>query len=215
MRITKQLAVSLIILMAFAFGFAQEYEISFGPMVEAYVGQNNLMIPIIITNLQPVEYIHISLSYDASLMEAEAVAPAIFFQGAHFDVSTPGKMTIELDRDLVPPPYVPPIPIGETTVAYITMNVAVNNLGRDIGTPLAFVEDPNTPYPDNLFLLDTGYFIVPPMLALTNGMIFIFEPLYGDVNINNDPFEVGDAVTLVNSFMGIITLSPRQSANSD
>jgi hypothetical protein len=77
------------------------------------------------------------------------------------------------------------------------------------------LEDPNTPYPDNLFLLDNGYFIVPPMLTLTNGMIYIFEPLYGDVNVNSDPFEVGDAVTLVNSFIGTITLSPRQMANAD
>jgi hypothetical protein len=215
MQITKQLTVTLLLLLLCSVGAAQDYEIAFGPMIEAYVGQNHLIIPIIITNLQPVEYIHISLSYDPSLMEAEAVAPAIFFQGTHFDVSTPGKMSIELDRDLVPPPFVPPIPAGETTVAYITMNIAVNNLGRDIGTPLEFLEDPNTPYPDNLFLLENGYFIVPPMLTLTNGVIYIFEPIYGDVNINSDPFEVGDAVTLVNYFIGTIFLSPRQMANSD
>jgi hypothetical protein len=215
MRTTFQLIIALVILFGAGTGLAQEYGITFGPMIEAYVGQNNLMIPITITNLQPVEYIHISLSYDPSLLQAVAVAPAIFFQGVHFDLSTAGKMTIELDRDLVPPPFVPPIPIGETTVAYITMNVAVNNLGRDIGTPLLFSEDPNTPYPDNLFLLDNGYFIVPPMLTLTNGMVYIFEPLYGDVNINSDPFEVGDAVTLINYFIGTVNLSPRQKANSD
>jgi hypothetical protein len=215
MRATFRFIIALLVLLGSGLGLAQEYEITFGPMIEAYVGQNNLMIPITITNLQPVEYIHISLSYDPSLLQAVAVAPAIFFQGVHFDLNTAGKMTIELDRDLVPPPFVPPIPVGETTVAYITMNVAVNNLGRDIGTPLLFLEDPNTPYPDNLFLLDNGYFIVPPMLTLTNGMIYIFEPLYGDVNINNDPFEVGDAVSLVNYFIGCINLSPRQKANSD
>jgi hypothetical protein len=215
MRIILRLTAALMILLGFAISSAQEYEISFGSMIEAYVGQNQLMIPIAITNSQPVEYIHISLSYDPSLLEAEAVAPAIFFQGVHFDISTPGQMTIELDRDLVPPPYVPPIPIGETTIAYITMDVAVNNLGRDIGTPLTFREDPNTPYPDNLFLLSNGYFIVPPTLTLTDGMVYIFEPVYGDVNVNSDPFEVGDAVTLVNSFIGTINLSPRQMANSD
>lgn len=215
MRVIFQLIIAVLIVFGVGISQAQEYEITFGPMIEAYVGQNNLIIPITITNLQPVEYVHISLTYDPSLMEAVAVAPAIFFQGTNFDVSTPGKMTIELDRDLVPPPVVPPIPVGETTVAYITMNIAVNNLGRDIGTPLEFFEDPNTPYPDNLFLLDNGYFIVPPMLTLTSGMVYIFEPLYGDVNINSDPFEVGDAVTLVNYFIGTINLSPRQKANSD
>jgi hypothetical protein len=190
----KIYAIVIIIFLGATIGFAQDSEISFRPMVEAYVGQNNLMIPIIIANIQPVEYVHISLSYDPSLLQAMAVAPAIFFQGTNFDITTPGRMIIELDRDLVPPPYVPPIPVGETTIAYITMNVAVNNLGRDIGTLLNFLEDPNTPYPDNLFLLDDGYFIVPPALTLTNGMISIFKPLYGDVNLNNDPFEVGDVV---------------------
>jgi hypothetical protein len=126
MRIILRFAAAFIILLGFAISSAQEYEITFGPMIEAYVGQNHLIIPITIANLQPVEYVHISISYDPSLLEAEAVAPAIFFQGTNFNVSTPGQMTIELDRDLVPPPFVPPIPIGETTIAYITMNVAVN-----------------------------------------------------------------------------------------
>jgi hypothetical protein len=114
MRATFRFIIALLVLLGSGLGLAQEYEITFGPMIEAYVGQNNLMIPITITNLQPVEYIHISLSYDPSLLQAVAVAPAIFFQGVHFDLNTAGKMTIELDRDLVPR-LLFAIPVGETT----------------------------------------------------------------------------------------------------
>lgn len=195
---------------------AQDYMIYFGNSnVEAYVGQHNVPVPIALRNIQPVEYIHLIISYDPSLLTPRAVAPAIFFQLARFDIVVPGRIEIELDRDLVPPPYVPPIPAGDTIVAYISMDVVVNDLGRDIGTYINFVEDINTPYPDNLLLLGNGYFIIPPQLVLQRGEIDIFRPVYGDLNLNGDPFEVGDVVTFVGFFTGAIQFGPRQMANSD
>jgi hypothetical protein len=195
--------------------WGQDYSISFGPTIEACVGQHNVAIPIILTNSQPVEYIHLVISFDPSLMVPQAIAPAIFFQGVNFNTDTPGTIIIELQRDLVPPPVVPPIPAGDTIVAYISMDITVNDIGSDISAFLNFNEDPNTPYPDNLLLLENGYFIITPQLTLEQGEVYIFLPLYGDLNLNTNPYEIGDVVTFVNYFMGLIPFGPRQMANSD
>ncbi len=216
MNAPKLVVAALLLLAAATGAFAQDYRVYFGDSyVEAYVGQQNVAVPIALHNSQPVEYIHLIITYDASLIRPRSVAPAIFFQLASFDINTPGRIEVELERDLIPPPYVPPIPPGDTIVAYISMDVIVNDLGRDMGTFIEFIEDVNTPYPDNLLLLSNGYFIIPPQLVLQRGEFFIFRPLYGDLNLNGDPFEVGDVVTFVSFFTGAIHFSPRQMANSD
>jgi len=216
MNAPKMVVAAMLILAAATGAFPQNYRVYFGDsFVEAYVGQRNVAVPIALRNSEPVEYIHLIISYDASLITPRAVAPAIFFQLARFNINTPGRIEVELERDLIPPPYVPPIPPGDTVVAYISMDVIVNDLGRDLGTFIEFIEDPNTPYPDNLLLLANGYFIIPPQLVLQRGEFYIFRPLYGDLNLNGDTYEVGDVVTFVGFFTGAVHFGPRQMANSD
>lgn len=191
------------------------YEISFGGMIEAFMGQRNLMIPIRLANDQPVELVHLIMTYDPSLVEPVVVAPALFYQHFNFDLNVPGRIVLELERNLVPPPYVPPIPAGDTVLAYISMDVIADDMGMDISTQLYFYEDPNTPYPDNLLMLENGTFIIPPELVLTAGLIYIYSPDYGDLNLNGYPFEVGDVVVFVSYFTGQIEFTAEQMANSD
>ena len=191
------------------------YEISFGDIIEAYHGQENLFIPILLTNEEPVEFVHLLINYDPSVFEPIAVSPAMYYQSFHYDFSTIGRIEIDLECDLLPPPSVPPIPPGDTTLAYIALNVIVDQLDRDIQSNLTFYENPNTPYPDNLLMLDNGYFIVPPSLMLTPGIIFVFDPLYGDTNLNSYPYEMGDVITFINFLNGQAQFTARQRANSD
>lgn len=191
------------------------YEISFGPLIEAYQGQENVLAPIRLINEESVEYIHLSLEYDASIIEPTMVSPAMFFQYFRYDISIQGRIEIEVECNLIPPPNIPPIPAGDTAFAYILWDVIVENLDRDVYVPLEFYEDPNTPFPDNFIMRDNGYFVVPPQLMLTPGTIYVFRPIYGDINLNSLPYEIGDMITFISYLNGQIEFVPRQRANSD
>jgi hypothetical protein len=191
------------------------YGISFGATIEAYQGQENALIPIRISNEHPIEYIHLTLQYDASMIDPILAAPAFFVQYFEYDLSVTGRISIDLECDLMTPPVVPPIPVGDTIFAYILCDVMGNNWDRDVVTQLSFYEDPNTPFPDNFLMRDNGYFIVPPQLTLTSGMIYIYRPLYGDINLNSVPYEIGDVISFINYLNGSIDFTPRQYANSD
>ena len=191
------------------------YEISFGGLVEAYQGQENVQVPVRLVNEEPVEYIYLSIEYDASVIVPTVVSPAMFFQYFRYDISILGRIEIELECNLVPPPQIPPIPAGDTAFAYILWDVVVDNLDRDVYAPLEFYENPNTPFPDNFIMRDNGYFIVPPQLMLTPGTVYVFRPIYGDTNLNSAPYEVGDMITFISYLSGQIEFSPRQMANSD
>ena len=192
-----------------------EYEISFGPTIEGYLGQDNLIVPIRLTNEEPVEYIHLLITYDPGMIMPTVAAPAFFVQHFNYDLSVAGQIEIELECNLIPPPYIPPIPAGDTVIAFILIDVVAGDPGYDISTNLTFYEDPNTPFPDNLLLLETGYFIIPPQLILTDGTIYIYSPLYGDLNLNSLPYEIGDVITFINFLSGYIEFTAQQMANSD
>lgn len=191
------------------------YEISFGEVIEAYHGQENLFIPVWLTNVQPVEYVHLLIQYDASVLDPISVAPAMFFQHFYYNLNTIGRIEIELECDLLPPPAVPPVPAGDTVLVYIAMNIIVDQLDRDIESSLTFCENPNTPFPDNFLMLDNGWFIVQPQLLLTPGIVYIFNPLYGDLNLNTYAYEMGDVITFIRFLNGQIQFNARQMANSD
>jgi hypothetical protein len=93
--------------------------------------------------------------------------------------------------------------------------VTSEDLGYDLLTHVTFYEDPNTPFPDNFILLEDGSWIIPPDLSLIPGDILIIHPLYGDINLNEYPYEIGDAVVFLNYFMGLTEFNRRQYANSD
>ena len=191
------------------------YEVSLGSIIEGFHGQHNLLVPVTITNEQPVEYVHLILQYDASVVEPTLVAPALFFQRFQYDLLGQGRLEIELECDLAPPPYVPPIPTGTTIIAYVLMDVVVDDLGYDIATVLGYYEDPNTPFPDNLIMLENGFFVIPPQLALTPVDVYIYSPVYGDINLNGYRYEIGDAITFISYLSGYIEFNARQRANSD
>ncbi len=191
------------------------YEISFGSIIEGYVGQEGLLIPIRLVNEQPVEYVHLKIGYDASIIDPVVVAPALFYQYFSANTNIQGVIDIEFECDLIPPPSIPPIPAGDAVIAYILADVVVGNLGRDVYTALSFSEDPNTPFPDNFLMLDSGWFIVPPALSLTPGTVYIYNPVYGDINLNGYVYEIGDIIMFVSYLSGYIDFNARQMANSD
>jgi len=191
------------------------YGISFGETIEVYQGETDFIIPIYITNEEPIEYIYLSLEYDASIIEPVLVGPSYFFQYFNYDISEEGYITIEAECDLITPPEIDPIPAGDTIFAYILCDVVVENLDQDVYTEIGFYEDGNTPFPDNFLMGSNGYFIVEPQLVLTTGLVYVFTPLYGDINLNSIPYEVGDVITFVSYLSGEIDFTARQYANSD
>jgi len=191
------------------------YEVSFGSIVEGYIGQEGLLIPIRLINEQPVEYVHLKIGYDASIIEPVVVAPALFYQYFRANTNMQGVIDIEFERNLIPPPNIPPIPAGDTVIAYILADVVVGNLGRDVYTALTFIEDPNTPFPDNFLMLSNEWFIVPPQLLLTPGTVYIYNPVYGDINLNGLVYEIGDIIMFISYLSGMIDFGARQMANSD
>jgi|GEM_PF-1055260 len=190
------------------------YEVYFGPMIEAFPGELNLLIPIQISVTQPTVGVNILLNYDPSLLTPTVVAPNMFFQNFETDLSIPGRIGINLFTHLTPPPVIPPID-GDTIFAWISCRVTTEDIGYDLLTHFTFYEDPVTPYPDNNILLESGEWIVPPSLSLVQGDVLIISPLYGDINVNGFAYEIGDAITFLNYFMGQVEFSRRQYANSD
>ncbi len=190
------------------------YELYVDSLTQAFPGQNNLLIPLWVDVSAPTVGINTTMIYDPSLIQPILVAPNFFYQSFNVDMSEQGTLRINLLTDLSPPPYVPPIE-GDTIFAWLLCEVSIEDPGYDILTFLDFFEDPYTPYPDNSLLLDDGGWITPPQLLLTSGDILIFSPLYGDININGFAYEIGDAVTFMNYFMGLTEFNARQYANSD
>jgi len=190
------------------------YELYIDPLTEAFPGQDDLLIPLKVSVSQPTIGVNVTMTFDPSLISPVIVAPNFFFQSFIVDLSDPGVLKINLLTDLPPPPDVPPIE-GDTIFAWILCEVIAHDPGYDVMTDLTFFEDPYTPYPDNSLLLENGGWITPPQLTLTSGNILIFSPLYGDININGYPYEIGDAVTFMNYFMGLTEFNARQYANSD
>ncbi len=190
------------------------YELYVDPLTEAFPGQDDLLIPLSVSLTEPAVGINVTMIYDPSLISPILIAPNFFYQSFQVDLSEQGRLTINLLTDLPPPPEVPPIE-GDTVFAWLLCEVSIEDPGYDVMTFLDFYEDPYTPYPDNSILLENGGWVTPPALALLSGDILVFSPLYGDININGFPYEIGDAVTFMNYFMGLTEFNARQYANSD
>lgn len=190
------------------------YQIDFGPLMETFPGQTQVFVPIYIHITQPTVGVNILLSYDPTLLTPVHIAPNMFFQDFTVDNSIPGRIRINLYTNLPPPPAVPPI-MGDTIFAWIDCEITSEDLGYDFLTHYSFYDDPNTPYPDNNILLEDGNWIVPPALSLLQADVLIISPLYGDINDNGYAFEIGDAITFLNYFMGEVEFTVRQYANSD
>ncbi len=191
------------------------YEISFGPStIEADPGNPALLVPIAISTTQPVVRINLLLIYDPILVTPTTIAPSMFFQSFIYDISIPGRIKISIITDMPAPPEVPPIS-GDTTFAWISFRIANEDIGYDYMTHIFYYEDPFTPLPDNYIILQNSNFIAIPDLSLLPADIIIIHPIYGDINANGYAYEIGDAVTFFNYFIGDIHFTRRQYANSD
>ena len=191
-----------------------DYAISFGSQMEGIPGDPALFIPIKVSFSQPIVRIQLILSYDPTLLTPTLLAPNMFFQSFTYDISLPGRIRMSIVTDLPPPPDIPPIQ-GDTTVAWISCRIYSCDIGYDYLTNITYYEDPQTPHPDNFIVRDNNDIINPPALSLSPGDILIWHPDYGDININTYTFEIGDAVTFLNFFMGLTEFTRRQYANSD
>jgi hypothetical protein len=80
--------------------------------------------------------------------------------------------------------------------------------------PLEFC---STYFTDNTLSTSRGRFITRAEINATNGGVLLnsSSTLIGDINSNNLPFEVGDAVKFVAYLSGTTKLSPQQMINSD
>jgi hypothetical protein len=217
--IIRKLLPVLVVLALLPFGNnkyvkAETYQLDFGPLIEAIPGEQGLLIPMDILVTQPVVGINILLIYDPTLITPDIIAPNIFFQSFDVDMSIPGRIKLNLLTNLPPPPVIPPL-LGDTTYAWISVTVTSEHIGYDLITHINFWEDPVTPYPDNNIWLEEGGWVVPPGLVLNQADILIINPIYGDININGYPYEIGDAITFMNYFMGEVEFNKRQYANSD
>jgi hypothetical protein len=191
-----------------------EYTITLGPQVEAIPGDPAFLLPVKVSFSQPTVQIHIILNYDQNLLTPTLLAPNMFFQSFTYDISLPGTIKMDLTTELPPPPAIPPIH-NDTTVAWLSFRVTTMDIGYDYLTHLSYVEYPLTPYPDNFIVLANDDIIASPPLNLVIGDVIIWHPDYGDINVNTYAWEIGDAVTFLNYFMGLTTFTRRQYANSD
>jgi hypothetical protein len=82
---------------------------------------------------------------------------------------------------------------------------------------LASLEFTSLDFTDNTFSTPQGQFITQEMINLNPGGVLLSsgEVLIGDVNGNGLAFEVGDAVKLTRSLMGLTVLTEQQLINSD
>jgi hypothetical protein len=194
-------------------GITEDYEISFGSQWGAIPGDPAFFLPITVSFLQPTVRMNLILTYDPTCLVPTLLAPNIFVQSFDYDLSQTGKIRIEIITDLPPPPDIPPIQ-GDTTVAWISFVVTSRFIGYNFLTHVDYYEDPNTLYPDNFIVLEDNSIITPPNLLLVPGDVLILLPLYGDINLNTFPWEIGDAVTFLNFFMGA-PFNRQQYANAD
>jgi hypothetical protein len=190
-----------------------DYEIMIGPQDDAIPGDPEFMVPINASFAEPIVRINLLMSFDPTVLTPILLAPNIFVQSFTYNLNTPGRIQMTLITDLPPPPDVPPIQ-GDTTVAWIMFRVYSCYIGYDYLTTIEYIEDPVTPFRDNYIVRDNDDIIMPPALSLTPGSVVIRMPLYGDINLNTYAYEIGDAVTFMNFFMGA-PFNRRQYANSD
>jgi hypothetical protein len=190
------------------------YDVTFGPAMEGIPGDPEFFVPIKISVSRPTTRVNLLLIYEPVLLTPTLLAPNIFVQSFKYDLSTTGKIKMELTTDLPPPPVIPPL-LGDTTIAWISFRIMSCDIGYDYLSHITYYEDPVTPLPDNYIVLDNDDIIASPPLTLHPADILIWHPNYGDINLNTYPWEIADAVLFMNYFSGIAQFNRRQYANSD
>ncbi|MCK4404032.1 MAG: dockerin type I repeat-containing protein [candidate division Zixibacteria bacterium] len=201
-----------------AFGslaFAQgDFSISLGSGIVADPGQE-VALHFFRSSPDSIAGVDMLLEFDPDILTFSWVELPPRFQYASYDNLVPGRLRIVLRRHHSDSTYLPPLPPGTDILGFIWWEVTTQDLLTDLEAGVSFFEDPTTPFADNRLVRPDSSFVTPPELKLTHGGVLIRHPLYGDVNDDEYPYTIADAIFFFNFLAGSQELTPRQRANSD
>jgi hypothetical protein len=196
--------------------FAQaNYSLSLSQSVLADPGEDGVCLYLVLTSEDSVAGFDVLLEFNPELLTPSLMEPTCRFQLFFYDLSSPDKVRIIARRHVADSVTLSPLAPGVDTLGCILMSTTSQDLLLDVETPVEFLEDPETPYPDNRLITQDSSFIEEPELKLIHGSVLIRHPLYGDVNDDNHPNTIADAIFFLNFLAGRQGLTPRQKANSD
>jgi len=192
-----------------------DYSLSLSQSVLADPGEEDVRLYLVLSSIDSVAGFEMLLKFNPELLTPARVEPTHHFQLFNCDFSPLGEARVIARRHVPDSTYLPPLPEGRDTLGYFLVSITSQDLLFDVETPVEFLEDPETPYPDNRLVAPDSSFIEGPNLELTPGGVFIRHPLYGDINDDGYPHTVADAIFFLNFLAGRQRLTPRQKANSD
>ena len=192
-----------------------DYSLSLSQTVLADPGEDGVCLYLVLTSADSVAGFDVLSEFNPELLTPTMVEPTCRFQLFFYDLSSPGQVRIIARRHVSDSVSLSPLAPGVDTLGCILMSITSQDLLLDVETPVEFLEDPETPYPDNRLVTPDSSFIEDPDLELTNGSIFIRWPSYGDINDDGYPYTIADAIFFLNFLAGRQGLTPRQKANSD
>ena len=191
------------------------YSLSLSQSVLADPGEDGVCLYLVLTSADSVAGFDVLSEFNPELLTPTMVEPTCRFQLFFYDLSSPGQVRIVARRHISDSTYLPPLPEGRDTLAYVLVSVTSQVFLFDVETPVEFSEDPESPYPDNRLITPDSSFIEEPDLELTHGSVLIRHPRYGDVNDDGYENTIADAIFFLNFLAGRQGLTPRQRANSD
>lgn len=192
-----------------------DYSLSLSQGVLANPGEEGVQVYLVLTCVDSVDGFDVLLGFNPELLIPYGVDPVSRFQLFDLDFSSPGELRIIARRHVPDSVSIPSLVPGVDTLVNISVKLTSQDLLVDVETPVEFLEDSETSYPDNRIVMPDSSFIVEPELELTHGGVFIRHPLYGDVNDDGYSNTIADAIFFLNFLAGRQELTPRQRANSD
>ena len=192
-----------------------DYSLSLSQSVLADPGEDGVCLYLVLTSADSVAGFDVLAEFNPELLTPTLVEPTCRFQLFFYDLSSPDKVRIIARRHVPDSVTLSPLATGVDTLGCILMSITSQDLLIDVETPVEFLEDTETSYPDNRLITPDSSYIEEPDLELTNGSVLIRYPLYGDVNDDGYPNTIADAIFFLNFLAGRQELTPRQKANSD
>ena len=212
---TIVLVVLLNLTWAASVTLAQDHSLSLSQSVLANPGEEGVPLYLVASSIDSVAGFDAFLEFNPELLATAGVVPTRRFQFFGYHVFWPDRVKIIARRHAADSVYLDALGPGSDTLACIYVSVTSQDLLVDVETPVEFVEDPQTPYSDNIVIAPDSSFVGVPDLGLVHGSVFIRHPLYGDLNDDGMPHTIADAIFFLNFLAGRQKLTPRQRANSD
>jgi hypothetical protein len=192
-----------------------DYSLSLSQTVLADPGEQGVCLYLVLTSADSVAGFDAMLEFNSELLTPNTVESLCRFQLFDYDFSSPEKVRITARRHVSDSVSIPSLAPGLDTLGCISMTITSQDFLIDIETPVVFLDDPETSYPDNRLISPDSSFIEGSDLELINGSVFIRHPLYGDINDDGFSNTIADAIFLLNFLAGRQGLTSRQKANSD